>query len=92
MLRYVRVIIQNQPSLFQSVSHLLLLANSSLNFLIYCVVATRFRVFIKRRVMCNSHDVTSNPPIGVARLVVAPLVVMAAVPHPDPLPMIPRTR
>ena len=29
--------------LFQSVSHLLLLINSSVNFLIYCAVATRFR-------------------------------------------------
>ena len=28
---------------FQSISHLLLVLNSSVNFLIYCVVATRFR-------------------------------------------------
>ena len=73
-------------------SHLLLLANSSINFLIYCAVATRFRVFIKRRVMCNSRNMTSDPPMGVARLVTAPLVVMAAVPHPDPLPLIPKMR
>ena len=78
--------------IFQSVSHLLLLTNSSINFLIYCAVATRFRVYIKRTVMCNNEDITSNPPIGVARLVTAPLVVMAAVPHPEPLPIIPLER
>ena len=42
--------------------------------------------------MCNNEDITSNPPIGVARLVTAPLVVMAAVPHPEPLPIIPLER
>ena len=76
----------------ETVSHLLLLTNSSVNFMIYCVVATRFRVFIKRRVMCISRDVTSNPPIGLARLVTAPLLVMTAVPHPEPIAIIPRQR
>ena len=76
----------------ETVSHLLLITNSSVNFMIYCVVATRFRVFIKRRVMCISRDVTSNPPIGLARLVTAPLLVMTAVPHPEPIAIIPRQR
>ena len=38
-----------------------------------------------------NHDVTNNPPIGVARLVTAPLIVMAAVPVPEPLALVPRT-
>ena len=76
----------------ETVSHLLLLTNSSVNFLIYCVVATRFRVFIKRRVMCNSRELTSNAPMGVARLVTEPLLVMTAVPHPEPIAIIPPRR
>jgi len=47
----------------------------------------RFRVFMKRHVMCNNEDSTSKPPIGVARLVTAPLIVMTAVPHPEPIPL-----
>ena len=38
-----------------------------------------------------NHDVTNNPPIGVARLVTAPLIVMAAVPVPEPLALVVRT-
>ena len=48
----------------------------------------RFRVFIKRRVMCNSREVTSTAPLGVARLVTGPLLVMTAVPHPEPITII----
>ena len=76
----------------ETVSHLLLLTNSSVNFLIYCVVATRFRVFIKRRVMCTSREVTSTAPLGVAKLVTGPLRVMTAVPHPEPITIIPPRR
>ncbi|XP_023330932.1 FMRFamide receptor [Eurytemora carolleeae] len=61
-----------------SISHLLLLINSSINFLIYCAVATRFRVFMKRFIMCESRELTSNPPFGVTRLVEAPLVLVHA--------------
>ena len=72
----------------ETISHLLLITNSSVNFLIYCVVATRFRVFMKKRVMCISRE----PPLGLARLVTAPLLVMAAVPHPEPIAIIARRR
>ena len=47
---------------------------------------------MKRHVMCNNEDSTSKPPIGVARLVTAPLIVMTAVPHPEPIPLTPRRR
>ena len=36
---------------------------------------SRFRVFMKRFMMCESRELTSNPPFGVTRLAEAPLVL-----------------
>ena len=34
----------------ESISHLLLLISSSTNFLIYCTISTKFKIFIKRKI------------------------------------------
>ncbi len=36
-----------------------------------------FRVFMRRIIMCESKEVTSNPPFGVVRLAEAPLALTA---------------
>ena len=42
--------------MIQTVSHLLLLINSSVNFLIYCSVSTQFKIYIKKSIMRRSTD------------------------------------